>query len=251
MKALGVIPSRMGATRFPNKPLALIKNKPLIRWVVEGVLKSRLLDKVILATDHVAIADVVKDLPCQVVMTDSNLPSGSDRVFSAVKDLSAEIIINIQGDEPLIQGTVIDQMIETLQASPDHEMVTVDQDIKNFEELESKNIVKVIKNKKQEALYFSRFAIPYSRSNTPTLEFGPLVCTKHIGLYGFRFSFLKTFCQTAPCELEKAESLEQLRALYLGAKIKVINSSLFFQGIDVQEDIQRVENWLDLNHGKS
>lgn len=250
MLRIGVIPSRLKATRFPDKPLAKIAGKSLVRRVVERTLKSQKLDKVILATDSQLIADEVKDLNCQVVFTDPNLPSGTDRVHAAVKGLNPDIVINIQGDEPLIQFEVIDQLVAELEDDPRLDLVTLGQDFKSATELQSPNNVKVILNDKSEAIYFSRFPIPYSRVDINDELFPSPVCLKHIGLYGYRHSFLETFCQTPVSILEKSESLEQLRAMSLGARIKVIKTRHFFQGVDVPEDIQKVESWIKLNHEK-
>lgn len=249
MLRIGVIPSRLKATRFPNKPLAKIAGKSLVRRVVERTLLSKKLDEVILATDSQEIADEVKDLKCRVVFTDPELPSGTDRVYAAVKNSTqADIVINIQGDEPLIHPEVIDQLVNQLEKDAKLDLVTLGQDFTSADEFQSANNVKVILNSKGEAIYFSRFPIPFSRTEIKDSLFPAEGCLKHIGLYGFRYSFLKSFCQAPVSFLEKNESLEQLRAMSLGARIKVIKTSHFFQGIDVPEDIQKVENWIALNH---
>ncbi len=249
MLRIGVIPSRLNATRFPNKPLAKIVGKSLIRRVVERTLLSKKLDEVILATDSQEIADEVKDLKCRVVFTDPDLPSGTDRVYEAVKKMvGVDIVINIQGDEPVIHPEVIDQLVTQLELDKALDLVTLGQEFKTADEFQSAHNVKVILNAKSEAIYFSRFPIPFSRVEIKDSLFPLEGCLKHIGLYGFRYSFLKQFCQAPVSFLEKNESLEQLRAMSLGAKIKVIKTSHFFQGIDVPEDIQKVENWLALNH---
>ncbi|MBL7545461.1 MAG: 3-deoxy-manno-octulosonate cytidylyltransferase [Bdellovibrionaceae bacterium] len=248
MLRVGVIPSRLKATRFPHKPLAQIAGKSLIRWVAERALKSQKLDRVIVATDSSLIADQVKDLDCQIVMTDPELPSGTDRMYAAIKDLNVDIAINIQGDEPMIHFEVIDQVVSALEDNQQLDLVTLGQDFKSVDEFQSPNNVKVILNEKSEAIYFSRLPIPFSRVPVTLDTFPSPICLKHIGLYGFRSSFLETFCQTPVSVLEKSESLEQLRAMSLGARIKVIKTHHFFQGIDVPEDIQKVENWITLNH---
>lgn len=250
MLRIGVIPSRLKATRFPDKPLAKIAGKSLVQRVVERTLKSQKLDKVILATDSQAIADEVKGLDCAVVFTDPNLPSGTDRVHAAVKGLNPDIVINIQGDEPLIHFEVIDQLVTALEQDKQLDLVTLGQDFKSADEFQSPNNVKVILNDKSQAIYFSRFPIPFSRVEIDDKLFPNPVCLKHIGLYGFRYSFLQTFCQTPMSIIEKSESLEQLRAMSLGARIKVIKTHHFFQGVDVPEDIQKVENWIKSNHEK-
>ena len=150
MLRIGVIPSRLKATRFPNKPLALIANKSLIRRVVERVLLSQKLDQVILATDSPLIANEVKGLKCTVVFTDPELPSGTDRIFAAVRSLRPEIVINIQGDEPLIHPEVIDQLVSQLEVDKNLDMVTLGQDFKSAVDFQSLNNVKVILNNKDD-----------------------------------------------------------------------------------------------------
>jgi 3-deoxy-manno-octulosonate cytidylyltransferase (CMP-KDO synthetase) len=248
MLRIGVIPSRLKATRFPDKPLANIAGKSLIRRVVERTLQSKKLDKVILATDSQLIADEVKGLNCLVAFTAPELPSGTDRVYAAVKTFRPDIVINIQGDEPLIHPDVIDQLVTSLEVDAGLDLVTLGQDFKTADEFQSMNNVKVILNEKSEAIYFSRFPIPYSRAEINDSLFPSEVSLKHIGLYGFRFNFLETFCQTPVSILEKSESLEQLRAMSLGARIKVLKTQHFFQGVDVPEDIQKVENWIKQNN---
>ncbi|MCK6598866.1 MAG: 3-deoxy-manno-octulosonate cytidylyltransferase [Bdellovibrionaceae bacterium] len=251
MKVYGVIPSRLKASRFPNKPLAQIAGKSMIQRVVENSLKAKKLAGLIVATDSEEIKNELRSLPVDVVMTDSDLPSGTDRVYAAIKHIETDAVINIQGDEPLIHPEVIDQLVDSFTQYPGIDMVTMGQEITHLEDLISFHLVKVICNKQQEAIYFSRFAIPYSRVNHNQLKFPLKGCLKHIGLYGYTFSFLKQLCHTAPVELELGESLEQLRAIYLGAKIKVIKTNHFFLGVDVPEDIQKVEKWLDSFHGKN
>ncbi len=247
MLRIGVVPSRLKATRFPNKPLAKIAGKSLIRRVIERTLLSRRLDEVVLATDSQQIADEVAGLNCRVVFTEPDLPSGTDRVYAAIKSSKPDIVINIQGDEPLIHPEVIDQTVLALQTDLTLDLVTLGQDFTKIDEFQSPNNVKVILNNRQEAVYFSRLPIPFSRVELTDQLFPNDVCLKHIGLYGFRYSFLERFCQAPVSLLEKSESLEQLRAMSLGARIKVIKTAHFFQGVDVPEDIQKVENWIKLN----
>lgn len=248
MLRIGVVPSRLKATRFPEKPLAKIAGKSLIRRVIERTLQSQKLDEVILATDNQLIADEVKGLNCRVIFTAPELPSGTDRVFAAVKSLQPDIVINIQGDEPLIHPEVIDDLVSELEKDKGLDLVTLGQNFKTANELQSLNNVKVILNRKNEAIYFSRFPIPFSRVEIKDSLFPNETCLRHIGIYGFRYAFLREFCQTPMSFLEKSESLEQLRAMSLGARIKVVKTEHFFQGVDVPEDIQKVENWLALNN---
>lgn len=244
LKVFGVIPSRLKSTRFPNKPLAKIAGKSMIKRVVENCLKSKMLTELIVATDSVEIANELSNENLQVIMTDPNLPSGTDRVYSAIKNRKPDIVINIQGDEPLIHPEAIDHIVNGFVSTVEIDMVTLGQDIIELSELNSLNNVKVICNQKSEAIYFSRFPIPFSRGLNQKLDFPLTACMKHIGIYGYQFAFLERFCKADPVELELHENLEQLRALYLGAKIKVLKTNHFFHGVDVPEDIQKVEKQL-------
>ena len=241
MKIVGVIPARYGSTRFPGKPLVLLRGRPLIQWTIEGSKKAKLLQDLLVATDDERIKAAAEAGGAKVVMTDSNLPSGSDRIHAAVRGVDCDIVINIQGDEPLVTGELIDQLAEAFLREPDLDMVTLAHPISS-EELVSPNSVKVVLNKNDEALYFSRFSIPYSRQKSD--EDGSLsACLKHIGMYAYSKKFLKTFCEAAPALIEKSESLEQLRALYLGAKIKVIKVKEASMGVDTPEDLEQTSMW--------
>jgi len=241
MKIIGVIPARYGSTRFPGKPLKFILGKPLLQWVIEGTLTSMKIDEILVATDHKRIFDLAISLGVKAVMTDSNLASGSDRVWAAVKDVESDIIVNIQGDEPLINGELLDQLIDAFIKDSQLEMSTLGREFSSLESLKSVNTAKIILNQKDEAIYFSRFPIPYTREQPDHSAFMPL---KHIGIYAYRTSFLKKFCEFGPCSLEKLEGLEQLRALYLGAKIKVVRTEYDSWGVDTPEDVIVVEDKL-------
>jgi 3-deoxy-manno-octulosonate cytidylyltransferase (CMP-KDO synthetase) len=253
LKFIGVIPARYASTRFPAKPLALLQGKPMIQWVVEGALKSQRLSEVIVATDHDEIRAASEAAGARVVMTDSNLPSGTDRIHAATRDLDFDVVINIQGDEPLVKAEAIDRLCDlftaaavtasggTTIATAKLDMATLAHPISESE-LQSMNSVKVVLNHLDEALYFSRYAIPYSRE-----QFQSTGCLKHIGMYAYTKEFLKVFCAAPVAEIEKAESLEQLRALYLGAKIKVLRVTEATPGVDTPEDLVRIENMLKRN----
>lgn len=240
MKALGVIPARFGSTRFPGKPLKPIAGKPLLQWVIEGAKKARSLDEVWVATDHDEIAALAKKVGAKAVMTDSALPSGSDRVFAAVRDVNVDIVVNIQGDEPLINGELLDQLTAPLLKDPALPMATLGRPLQAGD-LESRNTAKIVLNQKSEAIYFSRFPVPYSRGES---QGDDRVCLKHIGLYGFRKSFLEQFCRQGPVGAEMAEGLEQLRALYMGARIAVVKVQHESWGVDTPEDVAKVESML-------
>ncbi len=238
-KTIGVIPARFASSRFPGKPLQIIAGRPLLEWVIRGAKEAKSLSELIVATDHQEIAQLAKNLGVMVSMTDSELPSGSDRVWAASQGIECQAIVNIQGDEPLLKGSLIDELVEGFWLAGS-EMATV---VKNLEpeDLQNPNVVKAVVNQKKEALYFSRLPIPYTR----LVPAGKLEgCWQHLGLYVYKKSFLKLFCETAPVILEQAESLEQLRALWLGAKIQTINVNYKCIGVDTPEDILKVEPFL-------
>ena len=246
MKAIGVIPARWGSTRFPGKPLEKISGKPLLQWVIEGARKSRKLSEVCVATDDDRIVSLAKSLGAKAVMTDSDLPTGTDRVWQAARaypELSKDdVIVNIQGDEPLIDGDLLDQLVTPFESAPEIEMATLGRAL-DLESLQSVNTAKIVLDLNGEALYFSRFPIPYSR--VPAKESTQLAgALKHIGIYAYRKGFLERFCAQAPTLLETYEGLEQLRALYLGARIKVVQVEHDSWGVDTPEDIQKIENIL-------
>jgi 3-deoxy-manno-octulosonate cytidylyltransferase (CMP-KDO synthetase) len=237
MKTIGVIPARFDSTRFPGKPLAEIAGKPMLQWVVEAAKKATSLERLMVATDDQRIADLCHTIEVQVVMTDSQLPTGSDRVWQAVKDLEVDVIVNIQGDEPLLEAATIDQLLLPFTDST-VEMATLGRDI-HLQELKNENTAKIVTNQDGDAIYFSRLPIPYSRSRP---ESGVLPgVLKHIGMYAFRKDFLGKYCQHGPTEIEQLEALEQLRALYIGAKIRVVKVQDESWGVDTPEDIHKIE----------
>ncbi len=240
MKVLGVIPARYGSQRFPGKPLAKIAGKPLLQWVIEASRTSLKIDEVIVATDDERIAILAKSCGVAAVMTDSSLPSGTDRVWAAIKNKEFDLAINIQGDEPLLKGEILDCLVESMVDNPECEMATLGHRFVNKDDISNPNTVKIVLNKNNEAIYFSRFPIPYSRSK----DLSETANLQHVGLYGYTKSFIELFCNTPAQELELAEGLEQLRALYLGAKIRVTEVSYKTRGVDSPEDIELVEKEL-------
>ncbi|WP_374029720.1 3-deoxy-manno-octulosonate cytidylyltransferase [Bdellovibrio bacteriovorus] len=242
MKIIGVIPARYGSTRFPGKPLVNLQGRPLIQWTIEGAKKSKLLSDLIVATDDERIKAAAEAVGAKVAMTASELPTGSDRIHAAIQNVDCDVVVNIQGDEPLVTGDLVDRLAQVFVNDPKMDMATLAHPISE-EELQSVNSVKVVLNYNDEALYFSRYAIPYSRvkaGDMGTYE----GCLKHIGMYAYSKSFLKRFCEAPPALIEKAESLEQLRALYLGARIKVIRVKEASLGVDTPEDLVRLEKLL-------
>ena len=240
MRAIGVIPARYGSTRFPGKPLKKILHKPLLQWVSEGARTSRQLSESWVATDHPEIFAMAESCGAKAIMTASDLPTGSDRVFAAVQSSAVDVVVNIQGDEPLISGALLDALVEPMLSDSTLPMATLGRRLKEGD-LESRNTAKIVLNRRSEALYFSRLPIPYSRIDAPQHE---AVCLKHIGLYAFRKSFLAEFCAHPPTPLELAEGLEQLRALYLGARIRVVEVEHESWGEDTPEDVAKIESLL-------
>lgn len=241
---LGVIPARFASTRFPGKPLAKIQNREMILWVIEGAKKSQSLADLVVATDDLRIAEVVERAGCKAVMTDAELPTGTDRIFSALQKMgrSFDTVVNIQGDEPLVSGELIDKLVAPMIQDPTLEMATLAQPLV-AEDLETLNSVKVVVNRKSEALYFSRYSIPFSRVRPVHLE-RIQSSFKHVGMYAYKTSFLAEFCRTAPVELEVHESLEQLRALAMGGRIKVVVVDEKSWGVDTPEDLAKIEEIL-------
>lgn len=239
-KILAVIPARYGSTRLPAKPLVKIAGKPMLQWVIEGIKQSSLLSEIKVATDHPEIFQLAQSCQVTPVMTSSELPSGTDRVYAAALNSDAEIVLNIQGDEPLVDQKVIQALVEPFLQDSGLEMSTLSQDLK-LPELPQESVVKVLLNKKREAIYFSRFPIPYSRE-AEIKE--PLECEKHLGFYAFKKEFLARFCTHPVTTLERAESLEQLRALYMGTKIRVKKIEGQFVSVDLLEHVAEVEKLL-------
>ncbi len=237
MKIAAVIPSRFGSTRFPGKPLVRIAGKPLLQWVIEGAKTAKSINDLIVATDHEEIATIAKKAGAQAVMTDPDLPSGSDRVWAAIKERPIDVVLNIQGDEPLVSGDLLDTLTAPFFKDAGLEMATLGRTPQSGD-LESRHTAKIVLNERREAIYFSRFPIPYSRIDAPS---SGAVCLKHIGIYAFRKSFLERFCKHGPTPLELAEGLEQLRALYLGARIKVVQVEHDSLGVDVPDDVKKLE----------
>jgi 3-deoxy-manno-octulosonate cytidylyltransferase (CMP-KDO synthetase) len=236
-RAVGVIPARWGSTRFPGKPLALINGKPLLQWVIEGSRTSRKLKEICVATDDDRIAELARKCGARAVMTKSDLPTGTDRVFQAALGIEGDVIVNIQGDEPLIDGALLDKLVEPFEHDDTLEMATLGRPLDD-ESLISVNTAKIVLNHRGEALYFSRFPIPYSRARAGQKIEGAL---KHIGIYAYRREFLARFCAQTPTQIELMEGLEQLRALYLGARIKVVSVEHDSWGVDTPDDVQKIE----------
>jgi 3-deoxy-manno-octulosonate cytidylyltransferase (CMP-KDO synthetase) len=241
---LGIIPARFASSRFPGKPLALIAGKSLIQRVVEQCKKAKSLGEVIVATDDARIADAAKQF-CRVEMTRADHPSGSDRIAEVAARCQCDAVVNIQGDEPLIDPKVIDAVAGALR---DNEMSTAATPIKNPTEYDNPNVVKVVVNVAGLALYFSRRTIPYLRdaaSGSVNEQLAAFPFLKHLGIYGYRRETLLRLVKFPVSPLENAERLEQLRALENGIQIAVVKVNYDSVGVDVPEDVKRVEKLLN------
>lgn len=234
MKIGCVIPARFGSTRLPGKPLADIAGKPMIQRVYERVTNAKKTEVFIVATDDQRVYDAVQSFGGTVVMTDANHPTGTDRLAEVAQQYTdLDVIINVQGDEPMIDANLIDQLAELFESDDALQMATVATPLLE-EEYDEPSAVKVILNKRNDAMYFSRSLIPYPRHdfvNTPL---------KHIGIYAYRRQFLLDYAKMEPTAAEQTESLEQLRALENGFAIRVITTDKRFVGVDTPEDLARV-----------
>ena len=240
VKIIGIIPARFASTRFPGKPLALIAGKPLIQHVVEQCQQAKSLAEVVVATDDARIAAVAKKF-CRVEMTRADHPSGSDRIAEVAARCDCDAVVNIQGDEPLIDRAVVDAVANALAQD---EMSTAATPIKHLAELDNPNVVKVVVNAAGRALYFSRRTIPYLReaASRPVPEqLAAFAFLKHLGIYGYRRDTLLRLVKFPVSPLEAAEKLEQLRALENGIGIAVVQVNYDSVGVDAPEDVKRVE----------
>ena len=260
MKTYGIIPSRFGSSRFPGKPLAMLAGKPLVAWVVEAVRRAKGLDEVLVATDDERIVKAVEEHGGKAVMTPSELPSGTDRIACAARNYLGrdfdddDILVNIQGDEPLIDPKLVEELAAKLKADAKWQMATAVTPIRQASDFQAKTVVKVVLDRDDGALYFSRAPIPCDRDHEPAIgtgqqaddSKGASLYVRHLGIYAYRGEFLKRYIQEPPCALEKTEKLEQLRALWMGAKIAVVRTDDEGVGVDTPEDAVRVEKILRL-----
>lgn len=237
LKTAAVIPARYDSTRFPAKVLADIAGEPMIIRVYKAVKKSKNIDSVYVATDDKRIKEVVEKAGGKVIMTASSHQSGTDRIAEAALEIEADLIVNVQGDEPLIEASSINRALEPFKKEKDLKMSTLKRQIKAVE-AQNPDVVKVITDQNNCALYFSRSPIPYYRKAEAQNYY------QHIGLYVYRKDFLLQYAEMERTALEKAESLEQLRALENGFKIKVLEIKAKLIGVDRREDIPLVEKEL-------
>lgn len=235
MKVLGVIPSRYESSRFPGKPLIDLAGKTMIQRVYEGVNRSTKIEHVVVATDDQRIFDEVESFSGNVLMTSSNHKTGTERCMEIAENFGDfDVLINIQGDEPLVDVVQLEQLIAAFE-DQSVQIATLASNNISTQELSNLNRIKLILDSSHDAMYFSRSVIP----NDSKMEF-PFSYMKHIGIYAFRKEALTRIASMTPCDIEKAESLEQLRWMYFGEKIRVVNTSIETPNIDVPEDVEKV-----------
>jgi 3-deoxy-manno-octulosonate cytidylyltransferase (CMP-KDO synthetase) len=242
-----VLPARYASHRFPGKPLAVIAGKPLIEWVYRRAQEIRGAESVVVATDHTAIAETVEKFGGNVVMTSDDHRTGTDRVAEVAGTLDCDIIVNLQGDEPIFPPRLIEEMVATMGSSEKIDIVTACHAIVDRAELKNPNCVKVVMDLKGKALYFSRLPIPLGKetSHGPDQQDGRgTIGYRHIGIYVFRTQSLLRLSRTAQTPLELSEGLEQLRALESGMIIHLLETTQSTVGVDVPEDVKNVEKAL-------
>tara|TARA_Y100001934_G_scaffold187660_1_gene221391 strand:- start:161 stop:898 length:738 start_codon:yes stop_codon:yes gene_type:complete len=240
MKIIGIIPARYASTRFPGKPLHPIADKPLVQHVVERCREAQSLAEVMVATDDERIAKVAREF-CPVEMTRADHPSGTDRIAEVAARLDCDAVVNVQGDEPLIAPEVIDAVAGALSEA---EMTTAATPVNNISDYSDPNVVKVVVSAAGRALYFSRRTIPFVRDlaeESPEQQLAAFPFLKHLGIYAYRCETLQRLVEFPPSPLEQVERLEQLRALENGIEIAVRQVEYEAIGVDVPEDVQRVE----------
>jgi len=241
---LAVIPARFASTRFPGKMIAPLAGKPLVYHTYAQTRKARLVSEILVATDADSVREALEVHGVPVVMTRADHPSGTDRIAEVAASRGADIIVNVQGDEPTIDPHTIDEAVQALLDNPEVPMATARRAITDRAEIEDPNIVKVVCDGRNRALYFSRHSIPYVRDARPD---EPVTgCHwQHIGLYAYRREFLIEYAQWPQTPLEQLEKLEQLRVLERGYPIAVVDTKYCSIGVDTPEDLERVRNMLE------
>jgi 3-deoxy-manno-octulosonate cytidylyltransferase (CMP-KDO synthetase) len=246
MKITAVIPARYASIRFPGKALAEIGGKPMIQHVYERTAQAKLVSRVIVATDDTRIADAVHRIGGEAIMTSTSHETGTDRLAEVAASLDSDIIVNVQGDEPLVCPDMIDQAIQPFLEDAEIQMGTLKTRIKSLHDFLSPNVVKVVTDNQSNALYFSRSPLPFFRDKWKDLKdesfcCGKLLCYKHIGLYVYRRDFLLNFASMPPTFLEISEKLEQLRALENGVRIRVVETEFESIGVDTPDDLVKAQ----------
>ncbi len=237
MDTIGIIPARYESTRLEGKVLVDLLGKPMVQHVWERAKEAKFLDDLVIACDDERVKQVAEDFGAKVVLTSKDHLSGTDRLTEIVHPLDVKVVVNIQGDEPLIQPSMVDKLAHELLEDPECVMATLVKRITNLEEINNPNIVKVVTDRSGYALYFSRSPIPYKRSDS----FSETIYFKHIGLYAYTKDFLFTFKNLPKSQLEATEKLEQLRVLESGFKIKTVETDVETIGVDTYEDLEKVK----------
>ena len=247
MKVLGIIPARFNSTRFPGKPLVMINDKPMIEHVWNGVVGTKLVDHVIVATEDKRIVEAVNNFGGEAIMTSKLHKSGTDRCGEAIQKIGEDVnkydvIINIQGDEPKVAAEHLKQVLKAFD-DPNAQIATLKKKITSLAELNSTNTVKVVCDLKGDALYFSRQPLPYMRGIAKEMWLRRRTCSyyKHIGIYAFRREVLQQLVQLPQTPLEKSESLEQLRWMENGFRINVLETTKESVAIDIPEDLLKLK----------
>jgi 3-deoxy-manno-octulosonate cytidylyltransferase (CMP-KDO synthetase) len=250
VRAIAVIPARFGSTRFPGKPLVPLLGRPMIAWVVEAALRARSLQEVWVATDHEVIGEAAQAAGAQVALTPAELPSGTDRAAEVARRVEADVYVNLQGDEPLMDPHDVDALVGAFEGQPKPAMATLARALREPAELWNPDVVKVVCRRSGEALYFSRAPIPFYRDAWSAwgaavpLPAGMAAPRRHLGVYAFTRESLLAFPVLPRGVLEAAESLEQLRALEAGWTIRVLEARGEGLGVDRAEDVSRAEEAL-------
>ena len=237
-RAVGVIPARWASTRLPGKSLVPLCGKPMVQWVVERAKRATSLSDGVVATDDQRILEVVEGFGGHAVMTRPDHPSGTDRIAEATCGIDADLVVNIQGDEPLVEPALIDRLVSEMTADPTWDMGTAAARIESPEDLDDPSVVKVVWAEDHQALYFSRSTIPFVRDRGMQES---VVHWRHLGIYAYRRGFLGRLVAAEPCMLEEAEKLEQLRALHLGGRMLVLETVDHGIGVDTPADVPRAE----------
>lgn len=253
-RAVAIIPARWASSRFPGKPLAQIQNKPMIQWVVEQAQKASKISEVIVATDDSRILDLVNGFGGKAIMTSADHATGTDRIAEVASGLNCDIVVNVQGDEPLIPPENIDQVVRCLEEESSLNVATLMMAIEDCDEISDPNVVKVAADPSGRALYFSRAPIPFHRdewkSGSPediskSKGNASRQIFKHIGLYAYKRSFLMELSRMQATPLEQLEKLEQLRILERGFPVQVEITDRISVGVDQVEDLEKVERLLE------
>lgn len=234
---MGIIPARWASTRLPGKPLTPLCGVPLVVWTARRAAQARTLDSLCVAVDDERIQKAVEAAGFKAVMTASDHPSGTDRIAEAAASLDADIVVNVQGDEPLMDPALIDRLVDALSDADDWDMATAVCPLADPADIQNPSVVKAVTAQDGRALYFSRAPIPYRRDpEDPAPAY-----VRHIGIYAYRRAFLETLVRTPPCAMEQNEKLEQLRALYIGGRIRVLETDDVGIGVDTPEDVSKAE----------